>query len=76
MTTLEAAELSADAVEVLLETIGVSYRLEDYGVKEEDIDKLAEEGLVSMEELSDGVMTPNPRDMTLDDIKGILEEAL
>ena len=75
MTTLEAAELSADAVEVLLETIGVSYRLQDYGVKEGDMDKLAEECLASIEEFPDALLTPNPRDMTLEDIKRILQDA-
>lgn len=75
MTTLEAAELAADAVEVLLDTIGVSYRLQDYGVKEGDLDKLAEECLASAEEFAEALLTPNPRDMTRDDVRGILEEA-
>jgi len=75
LTILEAAELAAEAVEALLDTIDVSYRLQDYGVQEGDIDKLAEEGMASMEELGDAFLTPNPRDMTLDDIKRILQEA-
>ncbi|MBW2369801.1 MAG: iron-containing alcohol dehydrogenase [Deltaproteobacteria bacterium] len=75
LSDLEAAEMAADAVEKLLDVIGVSYRLRDYGAKKEDLPSLAQECLESLKSLDFAFDIPNPIDVTLEDVKEILENA-
>jgi len=66
----EAAELAVEAVEDLLTTVGISYRLRDYGIKESDIPKLVEGGMKFAR-----LFTVNPRDLTEADVRSIYEGA-
>lgn len=66
----EAAELAVEAVEELLTTVGISYRLRDYGIKESDIPKLVEGGMKFSR-----LFAVNPRDLTEADVRGIYEGA-
>lgn len=66
----EAAELAVEAVEELLTTVGISYRLRDYGIKESDIPKLVEGGMKFAR-----LFTVNPRDLTEADVRSIYEGA-
>jgi alcohol dehydrogenase class IV len=66
----EAAELAVEAVEELLTTVGISFRLRDYGIKESDIPKLVEGGMKFAR-----LFTVNPRDLTEADVRSIYEGA-
>lgn len=66
----EAAELAVEAVEELLTTVGISYRLRDYGIKESDMPKLVEGGMKFAR-----LFAVNPRDLTEADVRSIYEGA-
>ncbi|SMD11799.1 alcohol dehydrogenase [Desulfocicer vacuolatum DSM 3385] len=72
LSTVEAARLSVEAVEEILDTLGVSYRLRDYGIGKQDIPKLAE---IAMEETKEIFLPTNPRDYTVGDIEQIFKSA-
>ena len=67
---VEAAEMSVEAVRELLDTIHVSYRLRDYGIKKEDLPKFVEGGMKQAR-----LFVPNPRDLSEEDVASIYEEA-
>ncbi len=70
LALFEAAELAADAVEGLLETIRVSCRMKDYGIPQADLPRLVA-GAMQQARL----FLPNPRDLTEDDVRLIYERA-
>jgi alcohol dehydrogenase class IV len=67
---MEAAQKAVEAVEKLLESIEVPYRLRDYGIPESDLPKLVEGGMKQSR-----LFVPNPRDLTEDDVRRIYREA-
>lgn len=66
----EAAERSVQAIRRLKEDVGITQTLSDYGVKEEHLDKIAEEAMLS------GNVPVNPRKPTLEDLKQICRAAM
>ena len=66
----EAAGLAVDAIKELLDTIGVSFCLSDYGISIEDLSKLVAGGIKQAR-----LFVPNPRDLTESDVKLIYEGA-
>ena len=69
-TMLEAADLAVEAIQELLETINVSYKISDYGIPEEDLSKLVE-GAMKQSRL----FVPNPRDPNEEDVRMIYRMA-
>ena len=67
---LEAADLAVDAIQELLETIKVSCQIQDYGISESDLPKLAAGGMKQAR-----LFVPNPRDLNEDDVVAIYREA-
>jgi alcohol dehydrogenase class IV len=67
---LEAAELAVEAIEDLLDTIGVSFRIKDYGIPEADLPKLVAGGMKQAR-----LFVPNPRDLNEADVASIYKEA-
>ncbi len=67
---LEAAERSIVAVRNLLEMVNIPFRLRDYGVRKEGIPKLVEGGMGQSR-----LFTPNPRNLTRDDVQAIYTKA-
>jgi alcohol dehydrogenase class IV len=61
----EAAERSAIAIRNLKVDVGITQTLSDYGLKEEHLDFIAEESMLS------GNVAVNPRKPTLEDLKNI-----
>ena len=70
LSPLEAAEVSVMAIQELLDTIKVSYRLGDYGIPESDLPKLVEGGMKQAR-----LFVPNPRDLAEEDVRSIFENA-
>ena len=70
MTQTEAAYKAVDAVKKLMKDIGVVEGLEDYGVKEENLRGMAEEGYTS------GNVQVNPRKSTVEDLVNISRKAM
>ncbi len=70
LSDLEAAELSVEAVEELLSTVNISYRLRDYGIPREAIPKLVEGGMKFAR-----LFILNPRDLNEQDVRAVFEEA-
>ena len=70
LSDMEAAELAVEAVEELLTTLQIPYHLRDYDIPEGDIPKLAEGGMKQTR-----LFVPNPRDLTLEDVQSIYEDA-
>jgi alcohol dehydrogenase class IV len=70
LSSLEAALLSVEAVEELLETLHISFHLRDYKIPKEDIPKLVEGGMKFPR-----LFTINPRDMNEGDVRSLYEEA-
>lgn len=66
----EASEKSVAAVKNLLTSVGISFRLSDYGIKREDLPLLVEGGLKQSR-----LFVPNPRDLTEPDVRKIYEGA-
>jgi alcohol dehydrogenase class IV len=67
----DAAKKAVDAVEHLLKTVKISYKLKDYGIKKEDLPRLVEGGLKQAR-----LFVPNPRDLTESDVAEIYEDAI
>ena len=70
LSAMEAAELSVEAVEDLLSTVDISYRLRDYGIPEEAFPKLVEGGMRFAR-----LFIPNPRDLSEQHVRSIYEQA-
>lgn len=70
-TVEQAAKAGVDRVFELTSEVGIPSQLSEIGVKENDVNMLAEMAL--SDEL---YMQPNPRRATLDDIKAILHKAI
>ena len=70
LSTMEAAQEAVKAVQELLETIQVPFRLRDYGIPREDIPKLTK---AAMREAR--LFTFNPRDVQEDDVRSLFEAA-
>jgi alcohol dehydrogenase class IV len=68
LSAMEAAQLSVEAVEELMEIVQVSYHLRDYGVPESDLSKLVEGGMKVSR-----LFGVNPRDLTEEDVRSIYE---
>ncbi|MDN3523589.1 iron-containing alcohol dehydrogenase [Halomonas ramblicola] len=66
----DAAEIGVRSVERLIRDVGAPESLSDYGVREEDLEALAEEGLQS------GNVPVNPRVTTAKDLVAIMRECL
>jgi len=66
----DAAEIGVRSVERLIRDVGAPESLSDYGVREEDLEGLAEEGLQS------GNVPVNPRVTTAKDLVAIMQECL
>ncbi|MFA1820158.1 iron-containing alcohol dehydrogenase [Virgibacillus oceani] len=60
-----AAEKAVTAVRRLKEDVGITHKLQDFGVQEEDLDIIAEEAMQS------GNVPVNPRKPSLEDLKNI-----
>jgi alcohol dehydrogenase class IV len=69
-STFEAAEAAVEAVEELMETLRMPFRLKDHGIPEQDIPKLVN---ATMRESRFFVF--NPRNLKEEDIRSILEAA-
>ncbi len=67
---IEAAELAAVAVQELLETIRVPYRLREYGIPEDALPVLVAGGMKQAR-----LFVPNPRDLSEEDVRSIFQEA-
>ncbi|MCU0560804.1 MAG: iron-containing alcohol dehydrogenase [Desulfobacterales bacterium] len=67
---LAAAGQCVEAVKELLQAIGVSFRMSDYGIPRTDLPKLVQ-GAMKQARL----FVPNPRDLCGDDVRLIYEEA-
>jgi alcohol dehydrogenase len=70
LTEREAAEKSVTAIRQLKEDIGIHQTLSDFGVKEEHLEFIAEEAMLS------GNVPVNPRKPTLEDLKNICRAAM
>ncbi len=70
LSSMEAADLSVEAVEDLLSTVEIPYRLRDYGIPREAIPKLVEGGMNFAR-----LFVLNPRDLSEPDVRAIFEEA-
>jgi len=66
----EAAALSIKAIRQLNDDIGIPAGLREYGVNEEDLDEIAEEGMES------GNILVNPRKAGLEDLKEIVRRSI
>jgi alcohol dehydrogenase class IV len=71
LSRLDAASLAVEAVMEILDAVEVSYRLEDYGASENDIDKLTEDALATAP-----FFEYNPRNFNERNIKAIYRSAL
>ncbi len=70
MTEREAAEKAVEAVRQLKSDIGITQTLSDFGLKEEHLDFIVEEAMLS------GNVPVNPRKPTLEDLKNICRAAM
>lgn len=66
----EAAELSVKAIKKLNEDVGIPSGFKEYGVTEEDLDYIANEGIES------GNVLVNPRKPTVEDMKEIVRKSI
>ena len=71
LTPYEAAEELVDYLFNLLEIVNIPVRLSDYGITQADIPSLVEGGMKLAR-----LFVPNPRDMTVEDVKNIFTSAL
>lgn len=67
---IEAGMKAVNAVKKLIKDIGITEGLKDYGVKKEDLKKIAEEAYTS------GNIVVNPRESTINDLVEILRKAM
>ncbi|CAM3924559.1 iron-containing alcohol dehydrogenase [Paenibacillus alkaliterrae] len=65
LSVREAAERSVSAIRQLKQDVGITQSLSDYGLREEHLDFIAEEAMLS------GNVPVNPRKPTLEDLKNI-----
>jgi len=70
LPAVKGALLAIEAVQELLETLQIPYRLRDYGVSKKDFPKFVEGGMKFAR-----LFVPNPRDLTEEDVLSIYEEA-
>jgi alcohol dehydrogenase class IV len=70
LSVMEAADLSVEAVEDLLSTVEISYRLRDYGIPKEAIPKLVEGGMKFAR-----LFAFNPRDLNEKDVRMVFDDA-
>jgi len=70
MTTIQAAERGIDELEQLVKDLEVTETFRDIGLQEDSIDQVAEFAL------KDFCSTANPRDLTVDAIKGLLRQCM
>jgi len=70
LPAVKGALLAIEAVQELLETLQIPYRLRDYGVSKKDFPKCVE-GAMRFARL----FVPNPRDLTEEDVLSVYEEA-
>lgn len=70
LSKMEAGMKAVEAIKKLMKDIGIVEGLKDYGVKMEDLQKLAEESYTS------GNVAVNPRKSTVNDLIKILEKAM
>ncbi|PLS17344.1 alcohol dehydrogenase [Bacillus sp. M6-12] len=66
----EAAERSVEAIRKLNHDVGITQTLSDFGLKEEHLDFIVEEAMLS------GNVAVNPRKPTLEDLKNICRAAM
>ncbi|RJP18578.1 MAG: iron-containing alcohol dehydrogenase [Candidatus Abyssobacteria bacterium SURF_5] len=71
LTALEASELAVEGVTDILDAVEVSYRLQDYGASQNDIETLTEEAMATAP-----FFEYNPRDFNERNIKEIYQAAL
>lgn len=70
MTAEKAAQAACDAVKALAIRVGIPQHLSDLGIKESDIEALAQQAIAD-------VCTPgNPRDVTIEDIRKLYKKVL
>jgi alcohol dehydrogenase len=67
---MKGALLAIEAIQELLETLQIPYRLRDYGISKKDFPTLVE-GAMRFARL----FVPNPRDLTEEDVQYIYEQA-
>ena len=67
---MKGALLALEAIQELLETLQIPYRLRDYGISKKDLPKFVE-GAMRFARL----FVPNPRDLTAQDVLSVYEEA-
>jgi len=73
LSPFQGAELAVKCVEELLDSIEVSYRLRDYGIKENDLAEMARTGHEETGQF--GLMGTNPCDLTVEDVLAIYQAA-
>jgi alcohol dehydrogenase class IV len=72
LSSTEASQLAAEAVQELLETLQIPFHLREYGIiHEADLSKLVEGGLKQSR-----LFAPNPRDLTEQDVHLIYQSAI
>ena len=70
LPAVKGALLAIEAIQELLETLQIPYRLRDYGISKKDFPKFVE-GAMRFARL----FVPNPRDLTEEDVLSVYEEA-
>lgn len=70
LPAVKGALWAIEAIQELLETLQIPYRLRDYGVSKKDFPKLVE-GAMRFARL----FVPNPRDLTEEDVQYVYEQA-
>lgn len=70
LPAVKGALLAIEAIQELLETLQIPYRLRDYGVSKKDFPKCVE-GAMKFARL----FVPNPRDLTEENVLSVYEEA-
>lgn len=72
ISTLEAAEKSEEALKKLLESVNLPTKITAFDIKEEDIEKLAQNAY----KYSLNNLKASPREITFDDVRKIYKESL
>jgi alcohol dehydrogenase len=70
MSPKRAAERAVQAVRELSVDIGIPQHLRELGIKREDLETLAKDAMTNSRQIA-----PNPRDVTFDEVMGILQRA-
>lgn len=70
MSPKRTAERAVQTVRELSVDIGIPQHLRELGIKREDLETLAKDAMTNSRQIA-----PNPRDVTFDEVMGILQRA-